>query len=68
MSTTRIYRVTDLSAASGFSLVRAASQSQAVSTVVNRRYTVRTATQDDIVEGLTAGVPVLDAKPESAGA
>lgn len=61
----RIYRVTDLKAEKGFHLVRASSQSQAVGAVVADRYTVRTATQEDLVEGLTDGVVVLDVKAQA---
>lgn len=61
----RIYIVTDTNNPDdGVHLVRAASQSQAVDKVVNDRYHVRVATQNDIVSALSAGTKVEDAKPE----
>jgi hypothetical protein len=62
---TRIYKVTDiLSLGLESSLVRAASQAQAVRAVVDNRYRVAVASQEDIVEGLSGDTKIIDAGSE----
>lgn len=64
----RIYIVADTANPNdGIHLVRAATQAQAVNKVVSDRYSVRVASQDDIVAALSGGVKVVDAKAQEGG-
>lgn len=62
----RTYLVIDTSTGNG-RLIKTISQTRATQHVVGSRYKVRTATQDDIIIALRAGVPVeeldVDGKP-----
>jgi predicted transcriptional regulator len=55
---TRIYAVAD---GASVSLVRAVSPSQAIAHITRARYSVRVASQDDIVACMTSGSLVADA-------
>jgi len=54
MATTRIYLVTTAAGASR--LVKAAVPSQAITHVAKQEYSVRIASQDDLVEALSNGI------------
>lgn len=54
----RIYAVAD---GSTVALVRAVSPSQAITHITRARYSVRVASQDDIVSAVSAGGAVADA-------
>jgi hypothetical protein len=54
MATTRIYLVTTAAGASR--LVKAAVPSQAITHVAKQEYSVRIASQDDLVESLSNGI------------
>jgi predicted transcriptional regulator len=54
----RIYAVAD---GATVALVRAVSPSQAIAHITRARYSVRVASQDDIVSAITAGSAVADA-------
>lgn len=60
----RIYKVVDLTDDSKPHLVRANTAAQAVRYVVRSQFRAYVATQDDLVDGLTAGTKVEDATKE----
>lgn len=66
MTATRIYTV---SAYGGkWHLVRATSRAQAISHVARNEYSVSVASQDEIVSGMEAGIPIQTANEKEGKA
>lgn len=65
MTATRIYLVGSSDPALPVSLVRATSRQQALSHIASTLFEVRVATQDDLIQQLSRGATVANAKEET---